>query len=89
MPHTPGPWTQRQSHIYGPEPERLGICQVMYSGLRLDEDNARLIAAAPNLLEAAKAILAWALKNNRGHEGSELLEILSETQSAIAKAEGR
>lgn len=51
--------------------------------------NARLIIAAPDLLKAARSIIAWAKKHDRGHEGSELLEILCDTNNAVAKAEGK
>lgn len=53
------------------------------------ESNARLIIAAPDLLQSAKQVIDWAKRHDRGHEGSELLEVLSELQSAITKAEGK
>lgn len=46
-------------------------------------------AAAPDLIAALKALHAEVQKYNIGHEGSELLEIMSDAQSAIAKAEGK
>ena len=60
--HTPGPWncdkpmhddTHRYVHVNGPV-----ICVINLAGDRLlAEANAMLIAAAPELLEALKAVL--------------------------------
>lgn len=63
--HTPGPWTiegwEGEPFIVGPEVHYVNhgdpavICKVLrYGGTRPTEANARLIAAAPDLLEAAR-----------------------------------
>ncbi len=85
--HTPGPWNvlefKESLHITGgPRKRGLSLARIVLDD---DEDkaNARLIAAAPELLEASKNFL---LDNEResGHfESAELL------RKAIAKAEGR
>ena len=84
--HTPGPWTASD--------ERRGIFEIIHDGDLLAqvwgvrpagdgdlpaEANARLIAAAPELLEACQEALVWA--DNAGLKGR--------LAAAIAKAEGR
>lgn len=89
--HTPGPWqatacTTRDGYIIGqsvmvtPYRERC----VTYPNIAhtLDEANARLIAAAPELLEAAKAMVASGYVMDA--DSPEWLPL----QAAIAKAEG-
>lgn len=97
---TPGPRSYDEDGlriVYGPKDghgEGPMICDVTdtYEGLEGDcataDANARLIAAAPDLLAQAKAIIARASRHDRGHEGGDLLAILSGTHAAIAKAEG-
>jgi hypothetical protein len=88
--HTPGPWVQEGRHveafdgkecvmgieIYGPEDEALA--------------NARLIAAAPELLEVLRFTLAE-LEVSAIRDGLEPEELVAVTKAraAIAKAEGR
>ncbi len=50
---TPGPWQRNGSHIYGPDPDRLLICQAMDYPARSDN----LIAAAPTLAATALALM--------------------------------
>lgn len=88
MSHTPGPWQQNGSHIYGPDTNgRRVICQVSYfGGIRKGEDRANeaLLIASPDLLAACKE----ALENQ--YEKTALDEDLVKTlEAAIAKAEGR
>ncbi len=92
MAHTPGPWKCDLSDdhggvysIAGPDDE-YGAAT-----LELSEENARLIAAAPDLLTALKAlVLEVELKDNPSDEGaSEHCEQMDAARSAIAKAEGR
>ena len=49
-----------------------------------NEDNARLIAAAPDLLKALENMLEWARRVKERNSGLEILNALN----AIAKAEG-
>lgn len=87
--HTPGPWTveppsDQTPHIWITAPTSSGVAKIETcnyddgQGERLtDEDfaNARLIAAAPDMLAA--------LKYARSHG------FIDQVEAAIAKAEGR
>lgn len=100
--HTPGPWQVSGSHVYTADPERALLAQVLNPGSKASDfplvANARLIAAAPELLAVAQFFL-------RGIEGghikcaayidfdpnAEKLEIKSPAdrlRDAIAKATG-
>lgn len=59
--HTPGPWKAGSKSVSAPETEdRLGLDVRLYGGnARDNRANARLIAAAPELLEACAAMIAW------------------------------
>lgn len=98
--HTPGPWRWDESWgaivVDRPDMQRL-ICP-MWTGCDracmgrdvVDEDlaNARLIAAAPDLLEALKSCLPdlahYVSKHGPGPD-----KRLDAARAAIAKAEGR
>jgi len=65
MSHTPGPWYDSGPHEAYLGDHSIGsvdvrVAQVMRDGLDDEEgaDNARLIAAAPELLKAAQIVLA-------------------------------
>jgi len=84
MTHTPGPWKKSNisPHIYGPQNEYLAICE--------DPLNSRLIAAAPELLEALKdaefllrkaGLMAGPMRDSFNRSASD-------ARGAIAKAEG-
>jgi hypothetical protein len=79
--HTPGPWTRGQrgieAHITEPEDFYLHICSI-----DPDNANARLIAAAPELLEACQGLLDM-ITDNRLH-GPEVYQ----ASDAIKKAKG-
>jgi hypothetical protein len=88
--HTPGPWSLKDDLIYGPD----GITIVSADGLMenygppdrsMEENyaNARLIAAAPELLEALKGLF----KNNQDIDA--YLQAKDKAVQAIAKAEGK
>jgi hypothetical protein len=53
--HTPGPWTVDNQYIHGPD----GIRFLAVAGDGAGQANARLIAAAPELLAAARLAVAW------------------------------
>ena len=91
--HTPGPWAYHNTptpfiHVAA---GGLPICQIYTStahGQSMGEQfaNARLIAAAPELLEALKAcaaVCAGETMNKRG-----LISALEQARAAIAKATG-
>ena len=75
--HTPGPWQYRMvdnySRIYMP-----GITGPMLYGYTGEED-ARLIAAAPELLAALEGILVWDDGNLPG-------DMIEAARAAIVKA---
>ena len=91
--HTPGPWVVVGSRTKYVEARLVGslMQEVAACGPTLadegygqqQEANARLIAAAPELLRAA--IAALTIVNNAYPYGS----IASDLRAAIAKAEGR
>jgi hypothetical protein len=73
--HTPGPWSHQISRY---EPEAFDIIEPGIGALAIvkSEDYARLIAAAPELLEALKELTL-----ERG--------MTDKARAAIAKAEGQ
>ena len=92
MSHTPGPWIARDRTV-GHPPRRVAIeinapigvgrmehpiCRVP-SGSTNQDDDARLIAAAPELFEACLALLA-------GKDSSEVWDL---AWTAVMKAHGR
>lgn len=90
--HTPGPWlVDHDTDITGsessPEIGCVGKVDIAHVYLRAvpgkTEANARLIAAAPDLLEALKAVLNSCL-DSRG-----LADAYKQARAAIAKAEGK
>ena len=90
MAHTPGPWT---IHLWGDNEYDINaasetVCNVPgFDDDTVDADragaNARLIAAAPELLAALKAHLPWAEEPVQGWGA------WADAVAAIAKAEGR
>ena len=92
---TPGPWEVREVHpgrsntpilqvAIGPK-GTPSICEITRGTRPFSEReaNARLIAAAPDLLEILKE---WAIY---ARDKAELSPALNRTQAAITKAEGR
>jgi hypothetical protein len=103
--HTPGPWNTDEQVIFASSGEavastwKFGQFDVGGRGSHAEADaNARLIAAAPELLAALKSALSWItvltetspgnaedmrdMEHKRDYLGAEL-------RAAIAKAEGR
>jgi hypothetical protein len=96
--HTPGPWRAYQPRITwqirGPQDEY--VMEARY-GVRQEAD-ARLIAAAPDMLEALKVALVGAKHEScaftaddpaPGHHCCDWSETVEVIEAAIAKAEGR
>lgn len=82
MTHTPGPWkyTRWTHHIV--DSTGTGIAfEVAH------EDDARLIAAAPQLLEAAKE-MTRCLNDQTTECTNEFIDALTQLEAAIAAAEG-
>lgn len=82
--HTPGPWEAIGAEVYAPAPATVRplIARCIY-GPPDERANAHLIAAAPDLLEALRYIVAW---NPDGWDGD---RARAQALAAIAKAEGR
>lgn len=94
--HTPGPWTVRRMfqhetfqdfRIEGKDRERV---LVLRGGMAPCEADARLIAAAPDLLAAVYDLLEMrdAHLNNRVVPGKPELEVVAQSRAAYAKARG-
>jgi len=92
-PHTPGPW----SWNHGPRdsefdtitgPKGFFICEIAISHPE-NEANARLIAAAPELLEALKIGIETMLNGPERILRQDEQEAIMKMRTAIAKAEGR
>ncbi len=98
--HTPGPWLAKKSmvpNLYGSRDVWDGdykiisgnktVAVVMYYDVtEKTKANARLIAAAPELLKALKVIAVWA--NNPSNNGADYGHIHALSMEAIAKAKG-
>jgi len=98
--HTPGPWKQGKSggiswyNIYANN-ETVRVARVFdpspapnhkAEGFEIEEANARLIAAAPELLEALEEIATQA--GGTFHNNPELAKGVLQARAAIAKAKG-
>lgn len=88
--HTPGPWHNLQGFnkegLFVCEEIEPNICEMTSSrSIEETQANARLIAAAPELLEALKGMLEWSRRVTVSNPGMEPAKALQ----AIAKAEGR
>ena len=85
--HTPGKWTTkiRQPGTMLTVENETGeyVCSLL-GGDEHKQENARLIAAAPAMLEALRAVAA--LANGQGR--ANLMEVAGQAQQIIAKAEG-
>lgn len=96
MKHTPGPWTYHthQGHtlVQTEEPAKT-VCNVYGNTTDAKEANARLIAAAPELLATLQEVVdyhkyiqdkcIWHLEANAQVD---LIDLLRDTQAAIANA---
>jgi hypothetical protein len=80
--HTPGPWEQNGRYI---ESNGMTICEMFGENLDEREASARLIAAAPELLDALKRIEAMCFAPPDFSDAT-IQEIAS---TAIAKATGQ
>ena len=86
--HTKGPW-KRFARVIENSPSDFIIADKAFKGTVIatcnDEANANLIAAAPDLIEAAKLVLDARALGDRDDEAF----ALGKLQDAIAKAEGK
>lgn len=83
MGHTPGPWWENVTLVMaGPDATGKPFTVAEVSGVHNVDANARLIAAAPDLLRELKFAVS-VLRDNHIARG------LAAALEAIAKAEGR
>jgi len=99
--HTPGPWHVRDLHpgrctfnigTNPNDPYEGEVAVVFRAGRHVQahhKANARLIAAAPDLLAALKRLLATQYPGTENHHETGCRCVIHEAQTAIAKAEGR
>jgi len=80
--HTPGPWRAKGHCIETEEYSFNWVASVQTSNVPEWEANARLIAAAPDLLEACQRALAEAVADDQD-------EWFANMRAAIAKATGQ
>ena len=96
--HTPGPWhTKRdgfstvyvEASIGGGWIQEVAACGPTEKGSEQQEANAKLVAAAPELLEALKRVVEWRdtlyATSGLSAKGA-ILEDFDDSLSAIAKA---
>ena len=91
--HTPGPWRLQLKDKFTDHPfvvrgEQGGFCVLGLSD-EAEKADARLIAAAPDLLEALKNLVERIDKNGGiGEYKTDPVFVIKYARSAIAKAEG-
>lgn len=93
--HTPGPWFASRKYEVGPrsdaDDQSFGmIVPLAYAYGVNREANARLIAAAPDLLEALGELMEWEeeIAADLGVHTSSAKPMLAKARAAIAKAKG-
>ncbi|MGN6290361.1 MAG: hypothetical protein ACTHNA_13995 [Sphingopyxis terrae] len=108
--HTPGPWSVidnswKVSTVYGPSGETVAECLLsnaatdatLVAHAALKEANARLIAAAPDLLEALRTVRDWVADAASGQSffsqaPADIVEMavgdIARIDAAIARATG-
>lgn len=91
--HTPGPWTYNQlGDIFGPDNKAIATTDAVPKTFNNDMANARLIAAAPELLEAAIEMVEGKCLGPRpggimdGTEAQKNWDKINKLRAAIAKA---
>ncbi len=100
--HTPGPWEYRYSKETDKHYVGSGVCCIIDEafatietkdrGKKERQANARLIASAPDLLEAlkyARSCIAYCRKNHKDIQSGDGVPVEIFLDAAIAKAEGR
>lgn len=100
--HTPGPWEDAEYPVvFAPYPKD-SVAMVEVANCMLDRDifdqwqaNARLIAAAPELLEACKAVDEWLMEGFADSDADDPVyneafrRALRTVRAAIARATGQ
>jgi hypothetical protein len=86
--HTPGPWTALKTVVAMKQNLKVGVLtgKIDFPAEEL-EANARLIAAAPELLEALEYV-SMNLGLGQGQIDPKIVELQKTMKAAIAKAKG-
>lgn len=93
--HTPGPWEYRENCIYPTSRQRCIARLDWHIRDEVDDANARLIAAAPDMLEALYEAEEYfdnradADHDETGFVPNEEMKLLAVVRAAIAKATGQ
>jgi len=90
MEHTPGRWDviEGEPHtIVSGEGDHIADIWLVANGFK--EANARLMAAAPDMLEALKRLLEWSDHDPNCIDNCPVCNAYVNAKEAIAKAEGR
>jgi hypothetical protein len=85
MTHTPGPWEINGELVVCDQAGNEICLPAIGAQLTECKENARLIAAAPDLLAALKEYLNYC----GDFKGTPMAQLNGEARTAIAKAEGR
>lgn len=87
--HTPGPWRAEGCTVYAGENRVAQTWSETHDGLPTPtmEADARLIAAAPEVLKALRDILQWWTEMD-GEFDDMPVELWDQAQDAMAKAKG-
>lgn len=81
--HTPGPWTASEYGLIGAGPQFLHIAKTATTGMgRAADANARLIAAAPEMLDA----LVLALRVIERRMNAQGIDHTDDTEAQILRA---
>jgi len=83
MPHTPAPWkitpqTTHNGSFLRIKGETVKICNIVTRDYETAEANAKLIAAAPVLLEALKYLVRYCTDNDTGAELSSAMDAINQ-----------
>ena len=85
MSHTPGPWRTEGDIIVGEDGFDVAVISVDST---YEDDNAALIAAAPELLAACEALLLYGLAIDALSLAGIADDVLNPIAKAIKKAKG-
>lgn len=102
--HTPGPWRAQDCYVFA-ENDQMMVCEMRGWGrltgtgggfalsegeaLAIQDANARLIAAAPDLRESAYGLMMLAFQSDRYANDTEYRDAANAVFAAIQKADGR
>jgi hypothetical protein len=95
--YTPGPWEVKEKRGYieiretvSPDHDLVATVDAVPPGIARDiRENARLISAAPELLEAGRKAVELMETSSDERDGFKWVETIRALHSAISKAEGR